>query len=234
MTVDKALKVFGFSKKSSLKEANLRLSYIKLAKERHPDKSGSNQEFVELREAYELLTEYLKVATLAGLQNDIKNTNSFSSKNKNISVDGFFQKFGLEKFNDYCDLDNKKVVITDSSYQRHLELLDFIKEEVSKAVKALEIEKKELENEKESEISKLHKKYVGGFGRFWNFAMKSGDFLKEKALVELKYEEIKGHKDTTVYQELVKKYSQVLDDITGNLEVVQSYGSAYKKVQKEE
>ncbi|QKF73541.1 hypothetical protein AFAEC_1380 [Aliarcobacter faecis] len=55
----KAVELFGIISKMSKKDIKKR--YLKLSKKYHPDmQSGSNEKFIELKQAYEILQEYME------------------------------------------------------------------------------------------------------------------------------------------------------------------------------
>lgn len=55
----KAVELFGIISKMSKKDIKKR--YLKLSKKHHPDmQSGSNEKFIELKQAYEILQEYME------------------------------------------------------------------------------------------------------------------------------------------------------------------------------
>jgi curved DNA-binding protein CbpA len=216
MNLQLALSIFGLSSPDQLSETSLRIRYITLAKERHPDKQGSQAKFVELREAYEYLLAFTKELS------------SIQSNNAEAS-DNFITSFLIN--NEEYLYDQKSVVISKSSYDKHYQLLDYIKVEVLKSIKELEFEKQKLELEKDGLIKSLYSKY---FDNFWSnlsksilgskiskvLTVNSEQFLKEKLQLELKFEELKNQKDTQTYLLLIKKYGQTLDNMTNNLEIV--------------
>ena len=59
MLLKNALRVFNLIEIKGVTESNLRVKYLKMAKDRHPDKAGTSELFVELREAYETLLEFI-------------------------------------------------------------------------------------------------------------------------------------------------------------------------------
>lgn len=203
MNLEKALEVFNFKDKSEVKESGLRLTYIGLAKSRHPDVSGDSESFIELRQAYEFLLAYVK--RLKELQ-------------KSPRSEGLYTEYMASE-----GLLDKSVLITKASFDKHHELLKFVQSEVDKSVRALEITKMTIDAQMSKENDALYKKY---FDNFWvklvgsNLGVSTSEYAREKLLLDIKYQEIKNQQDKKTYQQIINQYSSVLDDITNNLEVV--------------
>lgn len=143
MTLEDALSVFSLKSLDGVNLSSLKGLYRKLAKKTHPDnEGGSHDGFVQLREAYILLSNNLEEET----------DNSQSRVIKKMSKDEILAKYNHDIKDLQLKLDSYQDIIDEQ-----LKTLDFIKERVSTIINKYENQKTTLKEELEIEIKKLEK-----------------------------------------------------------------------------
>ncbi len=156
MDYEKALEVFELESLNSLTFNDFRVLYKKLAKQKHPDtKSGSEKEFVKLREAYVLLSEY---GEFSDEQKKHKNALKISKKSKNhlksLTKDEIINKY----FKDTRKLENEVGVF--KGYVENQEtVISKIKRKVKKITSDFDKEKDILKSDLKKEIKKIERQH---------------------------------------------------------------------------
>lgn len=157
MDYEKALEVFGLDGLDNTTFNDFRKLYKKLAKQRHPDtKKGTDKEFVELREAYVLLSEYGDFA-----ENESTNAIKISKANKNalktLTKDEVIKKY----YKDTRKLENQ-IEVYKEYFENQDSIISRIKNRVTKITEEFDKEKTILKKDLKKEIKRLDKKYRSG------------------------------------------------------------------------
>jgi hypothetical protein len=149
MDYDQALEVFGLENLNKTTFNDFRTLYKQLAKKRHPDtKSGSDKDFVELREAYVLLSEYGEFAEISDTNNQtsskkIKNSKALTKNNlKTLTKEDLIKRYYRDTLKLNNELDNYQGYI-----KKQESVINKIKTKVTKITKEYDIEKSLLKKE---------------------------------------------------------------------------------------
>ena len=155
MDYEAALEVFGLESLEETTFNDFRILYKKLAKKRHPDtKDGSEEAFVELREAYALLSEYGEFAEVELNPNAIKLVRPSKNALKALTKDDIIKKY----YKDTVKLSNQIEVYR--GYVRKQEsVITKIKHKVQKITADFTTEKALLKKDLRKEIRVLDKQY---------------------------------------------------------------------------
>jgi hypothetical protein len=156
MDYEQALEVFELEDLETTTFNNFRKLYKKLAKQRHPDtKDGSDKEFVELREAYVLLSEYGDFADFEEENpNAIKLSKTTKNTLKSLTKDEIIKKYYKDTQNLENEIDVYKGFVEN---QEHI--ITRIKHRVSKITKDFDHEKDLLKKDLKLELKRLDIKY---------------------------------------------------------------------------
>ncbi len=146
MTLKQALQIFNLDDLSSVTKEDLRSTYKKLAKSKHPDSgSGKDKDFIELQEAFNILNKY--VHTESGTGKDL------STLSKEEILDKYFEDTkGLQK----------KITDFQGTFKQQNQIMEDIKEKIEDLINDFEAKKTELREELEKEVNKLERKYSDG------------------------------------------------------------------------
>jgi hypothetical protein len=192
MNLNYALNLFGLQTLENIDETKLKLTYIKLAKTKHPDKSGSHEEFVALKEAHELLLGMMreKKTNLPGF---LHNQNS-TLTNSNYTVLKEQYEILEETRGSINTLLDKM-----QSRKRQIEML------------ALE-ELKEVEREIETNVwFKLSKNFLNKYPQVYH---------DKKIALRIKSQNLKSSIDKQIFKEIIGEYSKTMDMMAYNLTLI--------------
>lgn len=156
MDYEQALEVFELEDLDSTTFNSFRKLYKKLAKQRHPDtKDGSDKEFVELREAYVLLSEYGEFPDFTEENpNAIKLSKASKNTLKSLTKDEIIKKY----YKDTQKLENE-IDVYKGFVENQEHIISKIKIRVAKITKDFDQEKSLLKNNLKTELKNLDHKY---------------------------------------------------------------------------
>lgn len=186
MLLKNALRVFNLIEIKGVTESNLRVKYLKMAKDRHPDKAGTSELFVELREAYETLLEFINNPQVS---NDL---NQAVAELKTISIPlrakEIHREVVIHTKSTIADIGINLKNNRSQIYNQYKEKLDDIKA-------------------KENTWQNQLKKIVNPFGI-------AGKTELEKKFLESELKHDLLSLDNNTYKEVIKHYATTLDRIT--------------------
>lgn len=160
MDYEKALKIFELESLDKITFNDFRVLYKKFAKQKHPDtKSGTEKEFVKLREAYVLLSEHGEFADEHSddeKKKSSKNALKISKKSKkqlnSLTKDEIINKY----FKDTRKLENE-IEVYRGYVDNQETIITKIKKKVKKITSDFDKEKDILKADLKKEIRKLEK-----------------------------------------------------------------------------
>jgi len=100
LTLQESLNIFGLSDLSNENLESLKQIYHNLANKYHPDRGGTNKQFIEIRLAYGILKENLEIST------------------QNSAQQHFDEKTYQEKIKLYEDLINREIVLINQTQEK--------------------------------------------------------------------------------------------------------------------
>jgi curved DNA-binding protein CbpA len=190
MNLNYALNLFGINSLENIDESQLKLKYIKLAKIAHPDKSGSHEEFVVLKEAHDILLDIIK-----------------QKHNK-------FPTFLTKQDNSSLTPTNYQVL------KDQYELLEDTKDNISTMIVQMQVRKKEIELECVSELKTIESDIENNVwyklsNTFLNKYPQS--YYDKKTKLRIKSQNLKSSIDKQVFKEIISEYSKTMDMLQLNL-----------------
>lgn len=189
MNINYALNLFGLHSLDNIDESNLKLTYIKLAKTKHPDKSGSHEEFVALKEAHEMLLGVMrnKKSNLPGF---LSNPNSSLSTTNYQVLKEQFEILEGTKGNIGGLIDKM------AARKREIEL---------QGIEELKIIEREIDGNVWFNMSK-------------NFLNKyPQSYYDKKTALRIKSQNLKSSVDKQIFKEIIGEYSKTMDMMVYNL-----------------
>jgi curved DNA-binding protein CbpA len=206
MNLHKALKIFDLKNIDFLSLEELKKIYRKLAKEKHPDRSGSDSQFVELREAYLFLYARVK-------QDELERATKVSKNSlKELSKDEILNKY----YHDTKDL-QIKIEEYQENFDGQAETLEEIKSQVEQIITKFEEKKAKLRSELEIEIAKLEQTYSSNFLRklfFFLPKMSEDEFWQKYHSKVQKYSRKDADTDVSFFKEMLSVYGDGLNEIS--------------------
>ena len=193
MNLNYALNLFGLQSLEYIDESKLKLAYIRLAKTKHPDKSGSHEEFVALKEAHEILIETLKKKK--------SNLPSFLQSNENTS------------------LSQTNYAVLRDQY----ELIEETKLSVNDLIGRMQSRKKQIELEGVEELKSIEKEIDANlwFRLAKTFLNKyPQSYYDRKTALRVKSQNMKSAVDKQVFKEIIGEYAKTMDMMTLNLSMI--------------
>lgn len=161
MDYEAALEVFGLDSLQKTTFNDFRTLYKTLAKTRHPDtKDGSEKDFVELREAYALLSEYGEFAEEELNPNALKIVRPSKNALKALTKEDIIKRY----YKDTLKLTNQ-IEVYRGYVAKQESVINKIKQKVQKITADFGTEKTLLKKELRKEIKALDKKYAPNL---WN------------------------------------------------------------------
>lgn len=206
MNLHKALKIFALKEVDSLNLEQLKSFYKKLAKEKHPDRSGSDSQFVELREAYLFLYGRIK-------EDEVEKFSKVASTSlRELSKDEILDKY----YHDTKDL-QIKIEEYEESFDGQAETLEQVRSQVEDIIGKFEEKKAKLRSELEIEIAKLEQTYNSNFLRklfFFLPKMSEDEFWQKYHLKVQKYSRKDSDTDVSFFKEMLSVYGDGLNEIS--------------------
>jgi hypothetical protein len=195
MNLNHALNLFGLTTLESVDESLLKLTYIKLAKTKHPDKSGSHEEFVSLKEAHELLLAIVR-------------------KKRNETLPGFLhsERSSLTAVN-YNVLKNQ------------YETLETTRSSINNLIDKMQTRKKQIEMSGIDELKDIEREIDGNvwFKLSKTFLNKYPQtYYDKKTALRVKSQNLKNSIDKQIFREIISEYSKAMDMMTYNLTQIDS------------
>jgi hypothetical protein len=195
MNLNHALNLFGLTTLESVDESLLKLTYIKLAKTKHPDKSGSHEEFVSLKEAHELLLAIIR-------------------KKRNETLPGFLH-------NDRTTLTAVNYNVLKNQY----ETLETTRSSINNLIDKMQTRKKQIEMSGIDELKDIEREIDGNvwFKLSKTFLNKYPQtYYDKKTALRVKSQNLKNSIDKQIFREIISEYSKAMDMMTYNLTQIDS------------
>jgi curved DNA-binding protein CbpA len=192
MNLNYALNLFGLRTLENVDETSLKLTYIKLAKTKHPDKSGSHEEFVALKEAHELLLDILK------------------QKKSNLPAFLASQSSTLSQTN-YGVLKEQYEILEDT--RESVNTLIYKMQSRKKQIELIAIEElRGLEKEIDNNVwFKMSKTFLNKYPQA---------YYDKKTSLRIKAQNLKSSVDKQIFKEIISEYSKSLDLLAYNLTLI--------------
>ncbi len=200
MNINLALNLFGLNSLESVDESLLKLTYIKHAKTKHPDKSGSHEEFVALKEAYELLLGVVR-------------------KKRNESLPTF-----LHSENTTLSSTNYHVL------KNQYETLETTRSSINNLLDKMQSRKKQIELAGVDELKNIEREIDGNvwFKLSKTFLNKYPQtYYDKKTALRVKSQNLKNSIDKQIFREIISEYSKAMDVMTYNLTQIDSDINGY-------
>ncbi|MGL4758660.1 MAG: hypothetical protein ACRCXZ_04955 [Patescibacteria group bacterium] len=194
MNLNHALNLFGLNNLENVDETMLKLTYIKLAKTKHPDKSGSHEEFVALKAAHEMLLAILK-------QKKSNLPDFLYSDNTSLTANNY-QVLKSQ----YELLETTKVSINN--------LIDKMQSR-KKQIELTGIEElKDIEREIDGNVwYKMSKTFLNKYPQ---------SYYDKKTALRIKSQNLKNSVDKQIFREIISEYSKTMDNMTYYLTLIDS------------
>jgi hypothetical protein len=195
MNLNHALNLFGLTTLESVDESLLKLTYIKLAKTKRPDKSGSHEEFVSLKEAHELLLAIIR-------------------KKRNETLPGFLH-------NDRTTLTAVNYNVLKNQY----ETLETTRSSINNLIDKMQTRKKQIEMSGIDELKDIEREIDGNvwFKLSKTFLNKYPQtYYDKKTALRVKSQNLKNSIDKQIFREIISEYSKAMDMMTYNLTQIDS------------
>jgi curved DNA-binding protein CbpA len=227
MNKKKALEVFKLVSLKGVTQDILKKEFRKQAKIKHPDSQGGNKEdFVELKEAYELLLELIKYSDSDDIEGTSNSSNSpyhaDSSPVSNIrDLKTLSKDEILDKY--YQDTTNlkKSLALYQQSMDNQTIILGEIKSKVQSLVDEFESKKEELQKNMEKDMEKLEKSYRGGLLKkvmFFLPKMSENEFWDKYHKKVDTYSKKHSELDLKFFKEMLDLYGEGLNEIGKNID----------------
>jgi DnaJ-class molecular chaperone len=233
MTLQKALSVFEFASIEKVNNDLLKKRYLDLAQSRHPDKGGSTETFIELKEAYAYLKRFLEESDSLNYNtySSSKSTSSSSSsktsnsnQSKSYSIDEEYVR-QLESVNAELSEQNKSYYSVLTNYENILnKQIDVFNKMNSKLAKLandfnVSTEKNKLERDRNTE--ELKKQYSPAFKDLINPFQRRIDneeFMWRQNTIIQDFDEHKQDLENTFLNAMVEVYQASYENISDILE----------------
>lgn len=194
MNLNYALNLFGLTSLDNIDETVLKLSYIKLAKTKHPDKSGSHEEFVALKEAHELLVGIVRM------------------KKSNLPDFLYSQNSSLTP-NNYKVLKDQYELLQ-STRGNVNNLIDKMQSRKKQIEHTGVEELKDIEREIDGNVwYKMSKTFLNKYPQ---------SYYDKKTALRVKSQNLKNSVDKQIFREIISEYSRTMDNMTFYLTQIDS------------
>jgi hypothetical protein len=240
MTLQKALSVFQFNSINSVTNELLKKRYLDLAQLKHPDKGGTTETFIELKDAYAYLKKLLSESNYSdssyndyttqepskSKSNNTKNNQaaSHSTSNQNYEIDREYVR-QLESVNAELTEQNKNYYAVLMNYEsilnKEIEIFNKMNTKLTKVASDFNqsTEKNKLERDKGTED--LKKQYSPAFKDLINPFQRRIDneeFMWRQNSIIQDYDERKIELETTFLNAMVDIYQNSYEQISEILE----------------
>jgi curved DNA-binding protein CbpA len=209
MDLKEALKILGLNSVEGVYEDDLKKAYRRLALEKHPDKSsGSNEDFVKLREAYLLL--FSKVEKRDDLQ--VPKVQDLTALSKDEILDKYFQDTKALQLR----VENFKNLATNQ-----IKTLTEVKDGAEDVINKFEVLKTGLRSELDQVLATLEKQVNPSFfKKFFLFflpRMSEDEFWRKYNTQIQHFTRKDAEIDVEFFKELLTLYGSGLNDIANTI-----------------
>lgn len=237
MTLQKALSLFQFASIDSVTTEIIRKRYLDLAQKKHPDKGGSTQEFIELKDAYAYLKKFVSESNESVTSNYTTYTNTgskssssnYSSSTSNssstkYSADKEYVK-QLETVNVELTEQNKKYYSVLMNYEsilnKEIEIFNKMNSKLTKIANDFNKSSEKNRVERDKNIEELKKQYSPAFKDLINPFQRRIDneeFLWRQNSIIQEYEDVKQELESTFLNAMVEVYQSSFETVSELLE----------------
>jgi DnaJ-class molecular chaperone len=167
MTLQKALSVFGYSDIDSLNLQELKKQYLDMAVKRHPDKGGSSEGFIELKDAYAYLKQF--VDSMSGNTNSSSSSNNENEKTENQKVYGVNKDYvsQLEYINTRLTDQNEKYKKNLNNYEslfnKQVQIFNHLNEKLTKLANTFNLQSEKNKTTRDKSTEDLKSQYSPAF-----------------------------------------------------------------------
>ena len=202
MNLVEALTIFEYTDIEGLELDDLKKKYYLLAKSKHPDtQTGSQEDFVTLKEAYSFLQKAIK-------KHQIRNPRSLKEMTKEELI---------EKYNQDIDRLQNKIISLEAAATDQIDVLLSTKGTVEKLINESEYKKTSTKLKLEKDLEELEKKYKNqglmGYLMFWT-RVNEQEYLEKYSYVLKNYSETQNQGIIGFYKDIAKVYGDGLNKIT--------------------
>ena len=199
MDFSKALKIFSLDSLENLTHKDLKSRFKKLAKETHPDQGGDHYEFIELKNAYDLLLSKIK---------NIEPITDLTTLAKEDILNKYYEDTGnlLARID---ELEKKE--------ENNTKILESIQVEANTILDSYQQKREMLKIEFETLVDRLEKKYKGNFFQkilFFLPRMSESKFWDVYDNYKNNFSEQDSKLNIQTYKELVGIYGKGLNKLT--------------------
>jgi hypothetical protein len=231
MTLQKALSVFEFATVENVNNELLKKRYLDLAQNKHPDKGGSTEAFIELKDAYAYLKRFLEesdsYADTSYTKTNNNTTNSQSttqktnrSSSRTYSVDEEYVR-QLESVNAELSEQNKSYYTVLTNYEnilnRQIEIMNKMNIKLSKLANDFNISSEKNKGERDRSTEELKKQYSPAFKDLINPFQRRIDneeYVWRQNSITQDFEEVKVELETSFLNAMVEVYQQSFEGIS--------------------
>ncbi len=238
MTLHKALSLFQFASIDSVTTDKIKKRYLDLAQKKHPDKGGSTQEFIELKDAYAYLKKFVTESgeTVSSSYTSYSNTTSNKSNysthstsqsttnNTKYTADKEYVK-QLETVNVELTEQNKKYYSVLMNYEsilnKEIEIFNKMSSKLTKIANDFNKSSEKNRVERDKNIEELKKQYSPAFKDLINPFQRRIDneeFLWRQNSIIQEYEDVKQELESTFLNAMVEVYQSSFETVSELLE----------------
>jgi predicted phage-related endonuclease len=239
MTLQKALSVFQFGDINLVNTNLLKKSYLDLAQVRHPDKGGTTDEFIELKDAYTYLKKFLSESSTDNYSNYTYDTSAKSDKTtykaktttssnsyaqNQYQIDKEYVR-QLESVNAELTEQNKSYYAVMMNYEgilnKEIEVFNKINTKLTKLANEFNANSDKNKLERDKNIEELKKQYSPAFKDLINPFQRRIDneeyMWRHNSIIQ-DYEEKKMELESTFLNAMVEVYQVSFEQISDLLE----------------
>jgi hypothetical protein len=242
MTLQRALSLFQFASIDAVTTDIIKKRYLDLAQKKHPDKGGSTQEFIELKDAYAYLKKFAtdsseSVSSNYSTYTNSKTTNDYEygprstankeyvnnleSVNSDLNEKLEYYKRELDKAetiirkgNDY----NKSVLLTyESIFNKELDIFNKVEIKINKIKHDYDTSSEQNRNSRDSNLKELKRQYSPAFKDLINpFQRKiaNDEFMWRQNSIIQEYEDSKQKIDSNYHEARVDLFQGFFEKIS--------------------
>lgn len=208
MNTTDALKLFEADSLDTLTNKSLKTKYHKLAKIKHPDKnSGNHKDFVELKEAYNLL------------QKELENID----QSQNVELENL-DKLSKEEILDKYKETSTNLTVYRSAVTNQIFSLDLTNQNVTTTISKYKKKKNDLKSDFESDLTRLEKEvYPNFFRRMLFFVWPTIDeveFWEKFARLKSDYVEKESRLNKDFYEDLIINLTTGINQISSTIQKI--------------
>jgi DnaJ-class molecular chaperone len=226
MTIQKALEVFGYSNIDKLSAVNVKKTYLELASKKHPDKGGTSEEFVELKDAYTYLKNFVENTQSGSSETNSKSysatSGSSSSTKFNYSSDYVNQ---LEYINSQLSTQNEKLKKTLKDYEgifnKQIDIFNNLNDKLTKIANNFNTQTEKNKSQKDKATEELKNQYQPAFKDLiapFQRRIDKEEYVWRQNNINTEYEDKRKELENNFLNSMVEIYQNNFEDLASLLE----------------